>query len=132
MTFLSSEDRHTIFADVRNPGTAKKVIRGAVGDSHLAVTLTDTTDLTKVTHFSHRILMLDPGGAARQVNLPTEAEMDGYMGVIVNSADAAEAITVKEDAGSTTIATIDQNEACLLFCDGTSWMGIILTKTGIT
>ena len=130
-SFLTAEDRHTIRADIRNPATASKLIRGAIGDEALDITMTGTLTMTKNTHFTHRILRLDPAGAARQANLPTEASMKGYLGLIVNAADAAEAITFKEDAGSTTIATVDQSEAVLLACDGTSWWGIIVTATSI-
>ena len=132
MTYLSAQERNAMQASVRDPGVARKLIRGALGDSHKDTTLTGTTTLTKADHFGYRILRLDPGGASRTVTLPTEADMDGWMGLIVNAADAAETLTVKEDAGSTTIATIDQNEACLLACDGTNWWGIILTPSAIT
>lgn len=129
MSFLSANERIALRASIRDTGLDDKFIHGVIGDSHLDVTLTAKTTLTKATHFTHRILRLDPGGAARTVVLPTEADMDGYMGLIVNAADAAETLTVKEDGDSTTIATIDQDEACLLFCDGTNWWGIILTSS---
>ncbi len=129
MSFLSGKQRNALKASIRDTGLDDKFIHGVIGDSHLDVTLTTKTTLTKATHFTHRILRLDPGGGARTVVLPTEADMDGYMGIIVNAADAAETLTVKEDGDSTTIATIDQDEACLLFCDGTNWWGIILTSS---
>lgn len=60
------------------------------------------------------ILSLDPGGSAREVRLPPEAK--GLWYIIANTADAAELLTVKEDAGSVTIATLGQDEVGLFFC----------------
>lgn len=65
----------------------------------------------------------DPGGAGIDLLLPAEAE--GLAFVIFNTADAAEAIAVKEDSDTTTIITLDQNQAGLVVCDGTTWRGFI-------
>ena len=132
MTFLSSKSRNSLRRFVRNQFIARRVIRGLVGDSHLDVTLADDTTLTKSSHFTHRIVRHDPGGAARTLTLPTEADMDGFFGLLVNAADKNEKLTVKEDAESTTIATVEQNQACILAGDGTSWWGLLLTNSGIT
>jgi hypothetical protein len=43
---------------------------------------------------------------------------------ISNQADAAEVITVKNAAASA-IVTPTQNEACLLWCDGVAWYGLV-------
>jgi hypothetical protein len=53
------------------------------------------------------------------------AEEAGLFFVIVNSADAAETLTVKEDSGTTTISTIAQNKAAILVCDGTTWRTLV-------
>jgi hypothetical protein len=66
------------------------------------------------------ILKLDPGGSARDVTLEAEADCDGALRWIVNGADAAENLVVKNDGGST-IVTINQNESAAVYCDGTSW-----------
>ena len=44
--------------------------------------------------------------------------------MISNQADAAEIITVK-NSGGTGILTPTQNEACLLWCDGVAWYGLV-------
>lgn len=62
---------------------------------------------------------LDPGGAGRVVLLP--AERAGAFFIIVNNADNPEDLTVKEDAGVTTIGVVGQNQVGLFFCDGTTW-----------
>lgn len=66
------------------------------------------------------ILKLDPGGAARDVTLPTAA--DDYNGVVylfVNAADAAENLVIKSAAS--TVVTINQNEAALVVCENAVW-----------
>lgn len=64
------------------------------------------------------LVSLDPGGAGRNVTLPTEEE--GLMFIINNIADAAEDLTIKNPA-TTTIGTVSQNEAALVFCSGGVW-----------
>jgi hypothetical protein len=87
------------------------------------VTETLTGNLT-LTKDSPTLQMLDPGGAGRNVTLPAEADSDGLVFIISNEADAAEVLTVKDD-GATTIITPTQNEAAILWCDGTSWAGLV-------
>lgn len=60
------------------------------------------------------IVAIDPGGAARTVLLPAEAK--GLWFLLVNTADAAEALTVKEDSNTTTIVTLAQDKTALVFC----------------
>lgn len=67
------------------------------------------------------LLILDPGGAARIVKLPASPKL-GQMHVLINSADAAEIITVQDSAGVglTPAATPTQNEmAILIYCGAT-------------
>lgn len=71
-----------------------------------------------------RIQVLDPGGSGRDVTLPPEAACAGVDYYIRNSADAAEVLTVKDDGGGT-ICTPTQNETAYLFCDGTTWRGMV-------
>lgn len=66
----------------------------------------------------------DPGGAGRNVDLPAEEVSAGAFVMISNEADAAEILTVRNDAGAT-IVTPTQNEAAVLWCDGTSWYGLV-------
>lgn len=83
-------------------------------------TLTGTLTLT-LAEYNCNVLKLDPGGASRTVNLWPELDMKGAVVFIVNAADAAENLVLKEDTSTTTIATINQNEAALVFSDGTNW-----------
>lgn len=80
-------------------------------------------DLTVLETFSP-LLVLDPGGSARNVDLPAEATSEGLIYLIVNTADAAEDITVRNDAAGT-IVTVSQNEMALVVCDGTDWHGMV-------
>ena len=63
---------------------------------------------------------LDPGGAGRTVVLPAEEGANGLWYKIINAADAAEDLTINNDAAGT-IGTVSQNECAWFTCDGTSW-----------
>jgi hypothetical protein len=65
------------------------------------------------------ILKLDPG-AARDVTLDPIATSEGLYRRIINNANAAEDITVKNVAAAT-IGTISQNEEADFYCDGAAW-----------
>jgi hypothetical protein len=75
-----------------------------------------------LTGRSPQLMSLDPGGAARNVTLPAPADSKDRWFLIVNHADAAEAITVLT-AGPATVIVISQNEAGIVFCDGAAWDG---------
>lgn len=79
---------------------------------------------------SEPLQMLDPGGAARTVTLPAEASSKDLMFIISNRADAAENITVENDAAATIAtltgsATAGSSETGIFWCDGTSWYSVI-------
>ena len=82
--------------------------------------ITDNYQLT-VNHPT--LLFLDPNGGAKDVLLPAEASSAGLTFLIVNDADASENLVVKEDSDTTTILTIGQGAAGILWCDGTDWHG---------
>lgn len=65
-------------------------------------------------------LRIDPGGAARDLTLPEGDAWTGCFLTIVNTADAAETITVKQD--SDTIGTVPQNFVGVFYFDGTTWI----------
>jgi hypothetical protein len=68
-------------------------------------------------------LRVDPGGAGADFLLPAEADCPGVTLVIFNTADAAEAITVKDDSDTTTVMVLDQGQSGVCHCDGSSWVG---------
>lgn len=99
------------------------------GRSRLDVN-TETLSGTKtMTHDDKQVQFLDPGGAGRTVLLPEEEESAGLMLLIVNTADMAEALTVKDDASGTTVASIAQNEQATFICNGTAWRASVGTST---
>ena len=104
-------------------------LKGGYGSA----TLTGTTQLTSKTS---QFLRLDPGGGARNVDLPGIADglddNDGRFYWILNTADAAEALTVRNPAGAT-IVTISQNERCLVVGAGAeSWVHMGIETIALT
>ena len=71
------------------------------------------------------ILYLDPNGGAKDVLLPAEADSENLVFFIVNTADAAENLVVKDDSDSSTIVTISQNGSAMVHCDGTTWTQVL-------
>lgn len=80
-------------------------------------TLSGDVDLDEL---SANILRVDPGGSNRNVDLPAEETSDGLPFFILNVADAAENITVRNDAGST-IVVLGRYEGAIVGCDGSNW-----------
>lgn len=75
-----------------------------------------------VTNDMPSVLALDPGGAARNVDMPAEEAlgMEGKLWIVINTADAAEVITLRNDAAGT-IGTLTQNETAQLMVVGGVW-----------
>lgn len=94
----------------------------AVKGGYQAETLTGAATMTDAYPFA---VGFDPGGSHRDVTLDAEATADGMFRLIVNKADNAENLVVKDDAAAT-IATINQNEAALFHCDGSAWALVTL------
>jgi len=94
-------------------------------DGKASVNTETLTDNKTLTTADHPIQILDPGGSARTITLPTATDaVDGKCYWIKNSADAAEIITVA-DADSNTIGTPTQNETGLFLCVDGTWYGLV-------
>jgi hypothetical protein len=93
------------------PGFAK----GLAGD-FFSGSIETLADAKTIGDEDAMILKMDPGGSARDVNLPAEGDIEYW---IVNAADAAENLVVKNDGGDT-IATINQNESAFVYNAGKS------------
>jgi hypothetical protein len=74
-------------------------------------------DLT-LTGANAQVQFIDPGGASRNVDLPPEANSLVY--IIANTADAAEDLTIRDDAGNT-LATVNQDDIAYAISDGNGW-----------
>lgn len=95
----------------------------AVGSS-TTETLTGTRTITAAEVAASTIFAFDPGGAGRNVDVPTAAAANaGQFLVIANKADAAEVLTVR-NGGSATIVTPTQGETAIIFSTGSEWIGI--------
>ncbi len=75
------------------------------------------------------VLILDPDGSSRDVILPAEAVSEGLCFFILNDGAGVEPLVVKDD-GSTIILTSAFPENMFVYCDGTTWRGIL--SKGIT
>jgi len=79
------------------------------------------------------ILNVDPNGGASDLLLPlaTDKGAKGLMFFITNTADAAEAITLKTsaDAALSPSIDIDRNESAIVWCDGAVWKGGVLKNS---
>ncbi len=69
---------------------------------------------------SKQIQKLDPGGSARTITLPAEADCQGLWYIFKNEADAAETITIQDDT-PVTVCSLTADQVCIVACDGTSW-----------
>ena len=76
---------------------------------------------------------LDANGSGRKVVLPAGDGTQGGRCMIINSSDAAEAITVQQSDASTTVLVIDQNESAEVVCNGqsttTGWQAVGVTES---
>ena len=79
--------------------------------------------LTQAEVDDNNIFSFDPA-AARNLDLPAEADCAGIVLFIYNEANAAEVITIRDDAAAT-VCTPTQNESAIVFCDGVSWRGLV-------
>lgn len=96
------------------PGMALTAIPGAVHVETLEANI--TLDSTYPA-----IVKLDPNnGGGRDVTLEAEASSNGLRRMIINGADAAENLVIKDDGGAT-ISTLAQNTAGHFYCNGTAW-----------
>jgi hypothetical protein len=62
--------------------------------------------------------------AARNLDLPAEAASAGAYLFIYNASGGAFALTVRNPAAAT-VATVAQNKAAAVFCDGTTWRAMV-------
>ncbi len=85
-------------------------------------TLSGHRTLTQAEVDENVFLAFDPGGSARNLILPAEADNEGSWLIIYNTADAAEIITIQDDAPAT-VCTPTQAEMAIVTCDGTTWRG---------
>lgn len=94
------------------------LMRGPHYKEYQGGTLTGTI---AIPNTAHSVLVFDPGGAARNVDLPA-ANNDlnrGRVFWVVNLADAAEALTVRHNGGAT-IMTVNQGKIGIAMQVGTA------------
>lgn len=107
----------------------------ALVEGFTAQTLSGDTTLTvKDSQFQ----AIDPGGAGRNVTLPA-GDVRGRFMFIANKADADEGIVLLQPDGSTTAATVSQNDMAIIYAtddiaDGASsgWSLFFMVSGAIT
>jgi len=130
-TLIYEEVKIALNADVITAGTTVNAARmnnieegiDAL-DTLMSINLTEKTTRTLTTPLilsdtDSALQFIDPGGAARDVELPAEG-LDNHLFVIANVADAAETLTVKDDGGNT-IGTVAQGETKIYISNGSVW-----------
>lgn len=121
MAFCADQD-----ADTGGVSQGKQVWAGKkvfLDNSPVSTTLTGAATLYPN---SKRVQRMDPGGSSRNVTLPAVDKCQGVDFVIVNTADAAENLVIK-NAAATTIVTIGQDQLGFVWCDGGAWYGQALS-----
>jgi hypothetical protein len=99
-----------------------------MGDATVVLTRNPGTPVG--TSLVSNVLFVDPnqGTPGTEVlELPPEADCNGLVLYIINTADAADAIDVKDDAGSDPVngaVTIGENEIGMVACNGTAWFAV--------
>src|SRR3990167_6012207 len=73
----------------------------------------------------------DPTGGHRDVTLDPIATSSGLWRVIINGADAAENLVLKNVAADT-IGTVNQNEAGIFYCNGTTWALVVIVTIALS
>lgn len=92
-------------------------------DADVAETLAANKTFTQAEVDDNHFFAFDPAGA-RNLVLPAEADNAGNFLFIANTANAAEVITIQDDTPAT-VCTPTQNECAIVWCDGTSWYGLV-------
>ena len=83
------------------------------------ITLTGNYGLDLDT-VNQNLLMLDCGGAGREVILYPAAATHGLVLTVVNFSDAAETLTIKNESAST-VGTVEQNKAAIFANVAGTW-----------
>ena len=109
-------------------GTTWDVVLSDLGRNRWAKSRTLSGTLTLATTDA-AVQVLDPGGAGRNVVLPSEAAMIGQSFTIVNAADAAETLTVQDNDATTTVRTIAQNFGASFYSTGAAWISFPFAQT---
>jgi hypothetical protein len=75
-------------------------------------------------------IAFDPSGAGQKVLLPLASKQnEGLVFFIVNTADAAEDLTVKDSTDTNTIVTVSQNETAWVVLVGGVWRACVGKNT---
>ncbi len=87
-------------------------------------TLGANRTLTQAEVDVNNIFTFDPGGSARNLILPAEADNAGVALFIHNASDNTEILTIQDDSPAT-VCTPTENESAYVWCDGVSWRGLV-------
>lgn len=109
------------FVELTCDGTSWHITREGFNGPKPLATTTATGNIT-LTDLDVPIQRIDPDGA-RDLTMPAEGSTNREF-LIVNIADMAEVITIKND-GAATLGTPTQNESAFVIPDGTNWEAIV-------
>ena len=119
---------HSLDFDSTSPASALLRLAVQTIDMGGATTtlVTKQTSTSGEVQLKGQIINIDAGGSTAELRLPPEEDSKGLFLIMYNF--GGEAVTIKDDAGSITIATIlsggaTDGEWVLLWCDGSATTG---------
>ena len=90
-----------------------------------AIAATDADTTLTVSQLAGATIATMTPTAARKIIMPSEARSTGLMLYINNLAGATHAINVRNSADGATQISIPASKAGIVWCDGTTWRGIV-------
>jgi hypothetical protein len=96
--------------------------------SNVLEVLSGHRTLTQAEVDENNMFTFDPGGAARNLVLPAEADNAGIILFVHNASDDTEILTIQDDTPAT-VCTPTEGETAIVACDGVSWRGHVGAAT---
>jgi len=137
--FRLGADTDAVSVDIKNDSDAAVFSVLGSGNHIIAPTIVDMANAEHTmvpdgaganqTDIGGPTWFIDPNGGSVVLVLPAEASCAGFRMMVINTADAAETVTIQDDAKGYTVIVLDQNQSGWIACDGTVWYGFMGSET---